>query len=161
MKKIRCALAVAAMSTVLLSGVADAAPAKYRHSEAAAQFRKAGISWVSSKGCSDWNKRGCTSFTNINRTTVAGVIAFKKLSKCPVVITAGTEVGHASGKYSHRNGYKVDMSTKGGCLDRYITRHFKKAGTRSDGAKLYKSPSGNVYAREGNHWDVTYYNGRA
>ncbi|PWI08863.1 hypothetical protein DIZ27_19305 [Streptomyces sp. NWU339] len=132
-----------------------------RHNDAAAQFRKAGVSWTSSKNCANWNTRGCTSFTNINKATVAGAIAFKKLSKCRVTITAGTEVGHASGTYSHRNGYKVDMSKRDGCLDRYITSHFKKASARKDGTKLYKSPAGNVYAREGSHWDVLYYNSRA
>ncbi|QKW04967.1 hypothetical protein HUT18_20515 [Streptomyces sp. NA04227] len=29
---------------------------------------------------------------------------------------------------------------------------------RPDGAKMYKSGSGNLYARESNHWDVLYYN---
>lgn len=163
MKKVWPALAAAVMSSVLLSaGVADAAPAKYaQHNDAATQFRKAGVSWTSSQNCSNWNKRGCTSFTNINRATVAGAIAFKKLSKCRVVITGGTEIGHASGTYSHRNGYKVDMSKQDGCLDRYIPNHFKKAGARKDGTKLYKSPAGNVYAREHSHWDVLYYNSRA
>ncbi|MFJ9683919.1 hypothetical protein ACIRP2_38860 [Streptomyces sp. NPDC101194] len=163
MNKIWSALAGAVMGSVLLSvGVADAAPAKYaRHNDAAAQFRKAGVSWASSKGCADWNKRGCTSFTNINKTTVTGVIAFKNLSKCRVIITAGTEMGHSAGTYSHRNGYKVDMSKQDGCLDRYVPGHFKRAGARKDGTKLYKSPAGNVYAREKSHWDVLYYNGRA
>ncbi|MER7309911.1 hypothetical protein [Streptomyces griseoluteus] len=162
MNKVWSTLAVAAMGSVLLTGVAEASPAKYaRHNDAAAQFRKAGISWTSSKNCADWNMRGCTSFTNINKATVAGVIAFKKLSKCRVVITAGTEVGHSPGDYSHRKGYKVDLSRRDGCLDRYIPSHFKRAGSRRDGTKLYKSPAGNIYAREGSHWDVLYYNGRA
>ncbi|MEU5714796.1 hypothetical protein AB0G71_03205 [Streptomyces sp. NPDC020403] len=147
---------------LLTAGVAEGAPAKYTHAAAAQQFRNAGISWTSSGGCSDWNKGTCTSFTNINRTTVAGAIAFKKASRCAVVITGGTEKGHSAGTYSHRNGYKVDMSVKKPCLDTYITKHYKKAGTRKgDGAALRKSPNGNVYAREGSHWDATYYNGKA
>ncbi|MGW2841460.1 hypothetical protein ACWCWD_27135 [Streptomyces sp. NPDC001493] len=32
---------------------------------------------------------------------------------------------------------------------------------RRDATKLYKSPAGNVYAREGSHWDALYYNCRA
>ncbi|MEV6165102.1 hypothetical protein AB0L71_24905 [Streptomyces sp. NPDC052052] len=163
MNKVRSVLVVAVMSSVLLSiNVADAAPAKYaRHNDAAAQFRKAGVSWASSKNCANWDTRGCTSFTHINKATVAGVIAFKNLSKCRVLLTAGTEVGHAAGTYSHRNGYKVDMSRRDGCLDAYIPKHFKRAGARKDGTKLYTSPAGNVYAREGSHWDVLYYNSRA
>ncbi|KOG59462.1 hypothetical protein ADK77_39940 [Streptomyces antibioticus] len=145
------------------ASLADAAPpAKYaRHNDAAAQFRKAGVSWTSSKNCANWNKRGCTSFTNINKATGSGVIAFKKLSGCRVIITAGTEVGHTPGRSSHRSGHKVDTSVQDGCLDRYIPNYFKRAGARRDGTKLYKSSAGNVYAREKSHWDVLYYNGRA
>ncbi|MFC5169843.1 hypothetical protein [Streptomyces mutomycini] len=156
-------LLVASLAAPLLltAGVAESAPAKYTHAAAAKQFRAAGVSWSSSGNCSDWNKGTCTSFTNINRTTVAGAIAFKKASRCAVVITGGTERGHSSGTYSHRNGYKVDMSVKQPCLDNWIKGHYKAAGKRSDGARLYKSPNGNVYAREGSHWDATYYNGKA
>ncbi|MFJ5227090.1 hypothetical protein [Streptomyces sp. NPDC088400] len=157
---------IAAIGSVLLTaGMADAAPAKWaKHDQAAAQFRKAGITSSSSGGCSDWNKKTCTSFTNINKATVSGAIAFKKVSRCKVVITGGTERGHAAGTYSHRNGYKVDMSVTT-CLNKYITGKagkFTYAGKRKgDGAKMYKSPAGNVYAREGSHWDVTYYNSKA
>ncbi|ANW22251.1 hypothetical protein [Streptomyces clavuligerus] len=157
-------LAIALGGTVLvgtvLVGAAEAAPAKYTHAQAAAQLRQAGIGWSSTGNCSDWNNRRCTSFTNINKTTIAGVVAFKGASRCTVVVTGGTEVGHASGRYSHRNGYKVDVSTRYRCVTRYITRNFERAGTRPDGAPLYKSRAGNVYANEGNHWDITYYNGR-
>lgn len=157
----RAAVAVFA-SLLLAAGTAEAAPAKYaRHADAAAQLKKAGIPSTSSGGCSDWNRNSCTSFTNINKATISGVIAFKKASNCTVVITGGTEKGHASGTYSHRNGYKVDVSTQYPCVDTYITRTFKKAGKRGDGAAQYKSPAGNVYAREGSHWDVTYYNSKA
>jgi len=27
----------------------------------------------------------------------------------------------------------------------------------SDGATMYRAASGNMYARESNHWDITYY----
>ncbi|HEX5565368.1 MAG TPA: hypothetical protein VFY14_00225, partial [Streptomyces sp.] len=136
-------------------------PAKYTHAQAAAELKKAGISWTSSGSCSNWNRSTCTSFTNINKATIAGVIAFKKASGCAVVITGGTEVGHSSGTYSHRNGYKLDISLKNSCVNTYISKKHKKTGTRGDGATLYKSPAGNVYAKEGNHWDITYYRGKA
>ncbi|MEK2477481.1 hypothetical protein [Streptomyces noursei] len=49
-------------------------------------------------------------------------------------------------------------------MDRYIAGPFRYTGPRpGDGAKTYKSPAGNVYAREfapsGTHWDITYFNG--
>ncbi|SCF64373.1 MULTISPECIES: hypothetical protein [unclassified Streptomyces] len=157
--------AIALIASVLLTtGVSDAAPAKWaRHSDAAAQFRKAGITSVSSGGCTNWEQRNCTSFTNINKATVSGAIAFKQASRCKVIITGGTEKGHAPGTYSHRNGYKVDMSrgkAVARCLDSYITRTFTYAGKRGDGARMYKSPAGNVYANERSHWDVTYFKAR-
>ncbi|MFF2406684.1 hypothetical protein [Streptomyces sp. NPDC058092] len=156
-------LITAAASVLLVAGSAQAAaPAKYAtHAEAAAVLKKAGVTSTSSGNCSDWNKKSCTSFTRINKASVAGVIAFKKASGCKVIITGGTEVGHASGTYSHRNGYKTDISTKVACVNTYITHKFAKAGKRSDGAALYKSPAGNVYANEGSHWDITHYNSKA
>lgn len=156
-------MVIAATASVLLAaGTAQASPAKYaRHADAAAQLKKAGITWTSSGNCSDWNKKSCTSFTQINKATIEGTIAFKKVSGCKVIVTGGTEKGHSSGTYSHRNGYKTDISTKISCVNNYITRKFAKAGKRSDGAALYKSPAGNVYAREGSHWDITHYNSKA
>ncbi|TWP52091.1 hypothetical protein FKR81_10935 [Lentzea tibetensis] len=146
------ALVLVATALVLGSSVANAAPTKLTHSDAAARFRAAGITWSSSGNCSDWNNRTCTSFTNINLTTVQGAITFKRASGCAVNVTGGTEVGHASGTYSHRNGYKVDYSLST-CVTNYITRTFT-----SIGGNKWKSGSGNIYFRESNHWDVTYYN---
>ncbi|MEV4976675.1 hypothetical protein [Streptomyces scopuliridis] len=150
------------VSVLLAAGTAQAAPAKYaRHADAAAQLKKAGITWTSSGKCSNRDKGTCTSFTKINKATVSGIIAFKKASRCKVVVTAGSEKGHSPGTYSHWNGYKVDVSTRYSCTNNHITGTFKKAGKRGDGATLYKSPAGNIYAREGNHWDITYYNSKA
>jgi hypothetical protein len=159
--------AALAVSAALLAGglltatvsAADAAPAKYSQAAAAQALRQAGIGWVSSGGCSDRNNSRCTSFEQINRDTVSGVIDFKRASRCAVTLTGGTERGHASGTYSHWNGYKVDIGLTS-CVSSYVTRTFRYVGERAgDRAKQYRSPSGNVYAREGSHWDVTYYRG--
>ncbi|MGV9563640.1 hypothetical protein [Streptomyces sp. NPDC003480] len=156
-----------AASAVLLTGgllaatapSVTASPAKYTHAAAAQQLRQAGIGWTSSGGCGDRNNSRCTSFEQINRTTVSGVTAFKRASRCAVTITGGTERGHASGTYSHWNGYKVDIKVTS-CVDAYVTTKFRYVGPRpGDRARQYKSPAGNVYAREGSHWDVTYFNG--
>jgi len=130
---------------------------KLTHSQAAAIFRAAGITWSSSGNCSDWNNPTCTSFTNINDSTVYGVRTLKQASACAVKITGGTEVGHASGTYSHRNGYKVDIS-KYTCVGNYIHNTFTRIANRGDGAAQWRSASGNIYADEGSHWDITYYN---
>ncbi|MFE9725691.1 hypothetical protein ACFYQ5_19340 [Streptomyces sp. NPDC005794] len=152
--------AVAVLGGAAASAAAAAAPAKYRtHAEAAAQLKKAGVTWSSSGGCTNRERSDCTSFTRINKATVSGVIAFRKAGGCAVRVTGGSERGHAAGTYSHYNGYKADVAL-GRCVDTYITKHFKDVGERGDGARMYRSAAGNVYAREGNHWDITYYNSR-
>jgi hypothetical protein len=130
---------------------------KMTHAQATAIFRAAGITWSSTGNCSDWNVSTCTSFTNINDSTVYGVRTLKQASGCAVNITGGTEVGHAGGTYSHRNGYKVDIS-KYTCVGNYIHNNFTRIADRSDGALQWRAASGNIYADEGSHWDITYYN---
>lgn len=156
----RIAVPLAAVAVGLLPAVVAveqaSAVTKMTHSQAASIFRAAGLTWSSTGNCSDWNISTCTSFTNINDSTVYGVRTLKQASGCAVNITGGTEVGHASGTYSHRNGYKVDIS-KYTCVGNYI-KNFTYIGLRGDGAPQWKSGSGNVYADEGNHWDITYYN---
>lgn len=134
----------------------DPDPAKLSHAQAASRVRAAGIGISSSGGCSDRNKSNCTSLEQVNESTVNGIITFKRGSGCTVTITGGTETGHASGTYSHWNGYKVDIAINS-CVDNYIHKNFAYQGKRGDGAPLYKSAAGNLYADEGSHWDITYF----
>jgi hypothetical protein len=160
----RLARAVVALLPALLASllvpVAAAGPAaavtKLTHSQATARFSAAGLTWSSSGGCSTRSNSTCTSFEQINQSTVDGIITFKGVSGCSVNITGGTEVGHAAGTYSHYNGYKIDI-TPSTCVSSYITSHYSYSGQRSDGASMYTAASGNVYARESNHWDILYY----
>ncbi|ROP41640.1 hypothetical protein [Saccharothrix texasensis] len=125
---------------------------KLTHAQATARFSAAGISWTSSGGCSDRNNPTCTSFTQINLTTVQGAETLKRATGCALTITGGTETGHASGTYSHWNGYKLDFRLTT-CLTNYVKGTFT-----SIGGNKWQSGSGNVYYLESNHWDVTYYN---
>lgn len=87
----------------------------------------------------------CTSYSGILSGTVDGVVTLKNASGASsLIITGGTEVGHASGTYSHANGYKVDVrhSTT---LDNYITSAFTKIGNRGDGFPQWQAASGNIY----------------
>ncbi|MFF1512309.1 hypothetical protein, partial [Streptomyces sp. NPDC058326] len=111
----------------------------------------------SSGGCSDRYNSTCTSFEQLNLATAQGAQTLKSASGCALNITGGTETGHASGTYSHWNGYKLDFS-KYTCLGNYIKNTFTYIGVRGDGAPQWKSGAGNIYADEGNHWDVTFYN---
>ena len=123
---------------------------------AEAQFRAAGITWTSSGGCTNRNNPTCTSFEGIRQTTIDGGITLKRASGCALTITGGTETGHAGGTYSHWNGYKLDFS-RTSCLTSWVHNTYTYIGLRGDGAPLYRAASGNIYADEGNHWDVTYY----
>lgn len=144
---------VAGIATVL--GLASPAFA-ISHSSATSQLRAAGISWTSSGNCSDRYNSSCTSFEGIRQATIDGIITFKRVSGCAITITAGTEIGHTDGTYSHWNGYKVDFGLTT-CAQNYISANYTYVGYISGFGYQYRSPSGNLYTREGSHWDVLYY----
>lgn len=91
----------------------------------------------------------------INQRTVNEVIGLKSAcgADCEVMVTSATGGTHASGACSHGNGYKVDLRLNT-TLNNFITRNYSPLPNRSDGAKMYRAPSGALYAQEGNHWDI-------
>jgi hypothetical protein len=125
---------------------------KLSHADATSRLRSSGITWSSSGGCSNRNNATCTSFDQVNLATIQGIQTLKSASGCAINVTGGTETGHASGTYSHWNGYKLDISLST-CLNNYIQGNFTSIG----GSK-WQSGAGNIYYKEGNHWDITYYN---
>ncbi len=173
--KMRSALTALALTVVpglaVLGGAGDALAAqdgartvsvtvtvtKISHATATSMFREVGITWSSSGNCSDRYNSTCTSFEQLNLATAQGAVTLKKASGCALNITGGTETGHASGTYSHWNGYKLDYS-KYTCVGNYIKTYFSYSGLRGDGYPMWTSGSGNVYTDEGSHWDVLYYN---
>ena len=126
---------------------------KLTHAQATSMLRSSGITWSSSGNCSNRNNSTCTSFDQVNLATIQGAQTLKRASGCALNITGGTETGHASGTYSHWNGYKLDFALGSGCLGSYIRNNFT-----SIGGNQWKSGSGNIYFLESNHWDVTYFN---
>jgi hypothetical protein len=42
------------------------------------------------------------------------------------------------------------------CVDSYLKSPFAYAGVRGDGAPMWKAAAGNIYADEGNYWDILY-----
>ncbi|MEV5827300.1 hypothetical protein AB0L25_17145 [Spirillospora sp. NPDC052242] len=117
-------------------------------------LRARDIEWRSTGNCSDREKPNCTSFDGLRWTTLEGLLRFAETSGCRIVVTGGTERGHAPGRHSHYNGYKIDIAPNA-CVDREI-EGYDREGVRGDGAKLYRSPEGGLYARESDHWDITY-----
>jgi hypothetical protein len=155
--------ALTALALVVAPGVAvvgtatDAfAVTKISHATATSMFRQSGITWSSSGNCSDRNNSTCTSFDQLNLATAQGAQTLKGASGCALNITGGTETGHASGTYSHWNGYKLDYS-KNTCLNNYVHNSFSYIGLRGDGYPQWQAASGNIYADEGTHWDALYY----
>ena len=127
---------------------------RVEHGFAADVLRAHGVRWRSTGGCSDRNVPTCTSFEQIRWGTIKGLVGFKKSSGCDVVVTGGTERGHASGPRSHWSGYKADVAPNR-CVDRAVER-YPFTGVRGDGARLYRSPDGALFAREKDHWDITF-----
>ncbi|HEU5475201.1 MAG TPA: hypothetical protein VFV67_31545 [Actinophytocola sp.] len=125
---------------------------KLTHAQATSRLRSSGITWSSSGGCSNRNNSTCTSFEQVNLATIQGAQTLRSASGCALNVTGGTETGHASGTYSHWNGYKLDYSLSN-CIGNYIRNNFT-----SIGGNKWRSGSGNIYFLESNHWDVTYYN---
>ncbi|WP_084550690.1 hypothetical protein [Actinomadura rifamycini] len=117
-------------------------------------LRSRDIEWRSTGNCSDREKPTCTSFDGLRWTTLDGLLRFADKSGCRIVVTGGTERGHAPGRHSHYNGYKIDIAPTP-CVDREI-EGYDREGVRGDGSKLYRSPEGGLYARESDHWDITY-----
>jgi hypothetical protein len=123
------------------------------HTAAKTRLTAAGISISSSGNCSDRNRKNCTSLDQIRTATVDAIIRFKNNSRTTVTITGGTETGHASGTYSHWNGYKLDIAINSG-VNNYIQSNFTFIGQMSNGWKQYRDAYGSVWTNEGNHWDI-------
>lgn len=125
------------------------------HTHATRWLKSAGLQWKSTGNCASKHLHYCTSLDSVRTSTVARAVALKKRSHCPIMVTGGTETGHAPGPFSHGSGYKLDISHNE-CIDRYINQHHDLIGTRSDGARLYRSGSGTIFADEGDHWDILF-----
>ncbi|MEU4509058.1 hypothetical protein AB0G05_06155 [Nonomuraea wenchangensis] len=125
------------------------------HATADGWLRTAGLRTKSTGNCTSKHHRHCTSLDKVRTGTVAQIIQLKQESHCPILVTGGTEDGHAPGRYSHGNGYKLDIGHNS-CIDRYITKNYQRSGVRGDGSRLYRSPSGTTYADESDHWDILF-----
>ncbi|MEV0233823.1 hypothetical protein [Nonomuraea sp. NPDC050786] len=125
------------------------------HAIASGWLKSGGVRTKSSGNCTSKYVHRCTSLDSVRTGTIAGIMELKRESKCPIMVTGGTEAGHAPGVYSHGNGYKLDISHNS-CVDPYITKNYAKAGVRSDGAPLYRSDSGTIFADESSHWDILF-----
>lgn len=104
-----------------------------------------------------------TSLENVNIASIDEVMRFKQgcdawagnRGPCDVVVTGGTEGGHAVGACSHANGYKIDIRVN--TLVNSYVRQFAQTVDRDDRrgpVNQFVSDSGGIYAGEGDHWDI-------
>lgn len=122
----------------------------YSHEDAMKELQKANVSVVSTGNCSDASKSNCTSLDGVKQNTIQRITELQKASGDQLIITGGTETGHANGTYSHSSGYKIDLRPTSK-LNTYITQNFEKIGDNK-----YKDSNGNTYWRHPpDHWDVT------
>lgn len=126
---------------------------QYTEAQARTALQEAGISVNNANPCAAGQTSGCTSLNGINQGTVAQIINIQQACGCQIMVTGGTEGGHAGGGVSHGSGFKVDLAVSPQ-LDATL-KSLSYTGQRSDGAALYSDAAGNQYAREGNHWDIT------
>lgn len=102
-----------------------------------------------------------TEVNGLRQETLDGVVDFQKEVGKPIMVTGGSETGgpHKTGSASHSAGYKVDIDDTP-TVNQYISSHYKdvpvsKTG-RKDISKAYTDGKGNMYYKEGTHWDVCY-----
>lgn len=107
---------------------------------------------ISSSGnCSDRTRTNCTSLDGVRDLTVTRIGEFQDAVGETLVITGGTEAGHAAGQYSHANGYKIDVRPSDQ-VNSYIQSNYTSIGN-----SRWRDPRGNVYYRHGppDHWDIS------
>jgi len=108
------------------------------------------------KTCGSAKQSNTTCVDGLQRNTIDGVENIQKGCNCDVIITGGTENGHAPGTYSHSNGYKLDLGMNNPTLNTYVNNQI---GTSNPTPyKPYKGTDGNTYMYETGppHWDVCF-----
>lgn len=146
------AVPAAAPAAVPSAAPAAALPATYvGDAWARGRLAAAGIDVWSSGGCTDRYRSSCTSLEGMRARTVEWILVLKAATGCDLLVTGGTEVGHAQGSYSHWNGYRVDFNASR-CLSAHVRRHFTQVAPG-----VWQAASGNRYMDEGSHWDVTFF----
>lgn len=138
------------------------------------ETKDAKISVVSSGDCTSKGGATCTSLEGVQPAVLATAYRLAAGCNCEVVITGGTEVGHAQGTISHGNGAKFDVRARNddgtpNGVTNYIFKNAEsgefKLGKRTEAngsiTTTYTDKDGTIYAyeikgRDGKpHWDIT------
>lgn len=97
------------------------------------------------------------TLAGLRQATIDEVLRLRAECDCPVVLTSATGGSHRSGDYSHANGYKVDLrnTNEGRALTNFILENYTEVAPRvNPPARMFRGPTGALYALESNHWDV-------
>ncbi|HET9641672.1 MAG TPA: hypothetical protein VFP46_02390, partial [Candidatus Paceibacterota bacterium] len=105
----------------------------------------------------------CTNVAGMQPATVQQVINVANacggrpgFNVCGLVVTGGTEPGHACGPTSHSAGYKVDLGINS-ALDTYLKGWLGQPTSvrgGDSGGPVRNDSCGNEYVQESNHWDI-------
>lgn len=103
---------------------------------------------------------GKTAIDGLRPASFDGVVAFQREAGVPVLVTGAAENGpHAAGAKSHANGYKVDVQATT-AVNNYIQNNYTSVPVSSTGrtdiSAAYSDGRGNMYYKEGSHWDICY-----
>lgn len=132
-------------------------PGGLTHDAAKQKLTEAGITISSTGSCSDRSNPTCTSLDGVRQSTIDGIISFKQECGCSVEVTGGTETGHSTtGACTHGSGCKLDVSPNA-TLNNHVQSSYENIGQCFQAASVcYRSPTGQIWARESNHWDVAF-----
>lgn len=121
------------------------------------QLAQAGVSINHDPCPAGSDGQGCTNVAGMQAATVSQIINIANScgNGCSVIVTGGTEPGHASGTYSHGNGYKVDLSQSNSVLNSFLQTLPLTGQRGGDSGGPIRSTCGNQYVQESNHWDIT------
>ncbi len=98
-----------------------------------------------------------TNLGGLRDTTTRGIVSlWGACGKCDIIISGGTEPGHAEGIYSHTNGYKLDLRPSP-VLNNAINNQIGRSGSTPPPANTdYTGIDGNTYRYEVDHWDICF-----
>lgn len=116
--------------------------------------------------CVGTQKTGCTSVDGLNPNTISYIELMRQKyqstvcttggPECRWVLSGGSEQHTGDGAGTHAGGDKFDIRLST-VKENFVTKSngFTSIGPRSnDGAPQWRDGLGNIWAKEGDHWDV-------
>lgn len=141
-------------------------PGQLSNSIALDQLRPSGFGVSSTGNCSNRNISTCTSLDGLQETTAAGLQQLAEgcsnsnsRQTCSLIISGGTETGHAGGAYSHASGYKADISYNSGSINA-LNQYLSGIGVNTTATDGFQAKTVGDYTYvfhpepTNNHWDI-------